>query len=101
MAKILSRYSKANDLTKVEYTSQKEYMEALEKKQVAEAPGDLNSPYNYREWYQRNTGIISGEEYKQYNEYLKNWYLNRYTSTDAVSNIKNDYKTLLKEITLG
>ena len=100
MAKVLSRYSEARDLTRVEYISQKEYMESVAKQQQEQIPDDFRTPFTYKQWLDRNTGIIPGEEYKQYNQYLKDWYANRYTKTDISTNIKDDYISLLKELSL-
>ena len=99
MAKVLSKYSQAKNLV-VEYTNQQEYNEALIDQQQALVPADYNSPFNFQDWYKRNTGIIAGEEYKQYNEYLKNWYLNRYTASNLTVNIKDQYIAFLKQLKL-
>lgn len=100
MAKVLSKYAQAKDLTRVQYTSQREYMEAIAAQQQEKIPEDLRTPFSFRQWLDRNTGIIPGEEYNQYNQYLKNWYTSRYTTTNASLNIKDDYISLLKELTL-
>ena len=102
MAKILSKYSVTNNL-QVEYTTQKEYMNALAAQQVsaAQLQEDYRTPFTFLEWRNRNTGLIPGHEYKQYNEYLKAWYANVYQSSDTLVNLREDYLNLLDELKIS
>ena len=99
MAKILSKYSQANNL-QVEYTNQKEYMDTLAAQQVSatQMQEDYRTPFTFIEWRNRNTGLIPGQEYKQYNEYLKSWYANTYVTSDTLVNLREDYISLLEEL---
>jgi len=99
MAKIISKYSQAKNL-QVEYTNQQEYMDAVAAQQNPKIAGDVTTPYTFLEWYKRNVGIIPGEEFKQYNEYLKNWYSNRYTPANTVTSVRADYISLLQQLAL-
>lgn len=101
MSKILSKYSKEQGLQTVEYASQKEYMDKLKNEQEAQIPSDYRVPFTYKQWLDRNIGIIPGLEQKQYSEYLKRWYENRYTSADQTDTTKEDYLNLLKDLALA
>ena len=60
---------------------------------------DTNSPLSYKEWYRSYQGIIPTQEFKQYNEYLINWYKNKSTDiTDSKLRIKLNYLTFLKQL---
>ena len=48
----------------------------------------------------RNTDIIPGKEYIQYNQYLGDWYSNRYTTTDTSTDIRSEYLALLEDLKL-
>ena len=86
MAKILSRYTKSKTLTQdIEFSSQKEYAKSLALGSKIKEPGDLNQPYTFRQWYDIQTGLIPGEEYIKYNEYLSNWYTNRENDSIATN----------------
>lgn len=99
---VLTKYTKTKDVTNVENVSQKEYLDSLASQAVVKAtlPEDYYQPYTYEQWYNRNTGIISGQEYKQYDLYLKTWNSTRYTPTEAASDLKADYIAFLKNLTL-
>ena len=58
----------------IEYTSQKEYVDALLTSQVSSAklPDDYRTPFSFIEWKNRNIGIIPNQEYKQYKYVYKN-----------------------------
>jgi len=99
MAKVLSKYSRTNSLV-VDYASQQDYMNSLSLSASVQ-PEDYRTPYTYKEWLNRNVGLISGLEYKQYNDYLKNWYANRYTTVNSVVNLKENYIALLQELSLA
>jgi hypothetical protein len=100
--RVLTRYSKSKNVTNIEDVTQTEYLEALAKTQQEQysAPEDYFNPYTYEQWYARNIGIISGQEQQQYENYLKDWYNNRYTPSNVQSDIKEDYIGLLKQLTI-
>lgn len=82
MAKILSQYVNLTDSSqKIEYASQKEYIEALSNNSKLSPMGDLERPYSFREWYSTRTNIIAGQEYVLYNQYLTDWYSSRKESS--------------------
>ncbi len=96
--KVLSKYAKARDVTNVLNTTQKEYLESLTTQATLQAPDDYNNPYNFSDWFNRNTDIIPNQEKQQYDEYLKTWYKSRYTSVDVATDLKNDYVQFLKNL---
>lgn len=62
---------------------------------------DVNSPFSYRDWYNAHQGIVPGQEFKQYNEYLTNWYKKKNEEiTDFNLILKLNYLTLLKQLQL-
>lgn len=70
-------------------------------KPVFSAAGQKDSiaPYSYQDWYKSYQGIIPSQEFKQYNEYLVNWYKDRSKSvTDTKLQLKLNYLTLLKQL---
>jgi hypothetical protein len=97
---VLSKYSKTKNVTNIDDITQKQYLESLNTLQGEKAPDDYYNPFNYEEWYLRNTGIIVGSAQKQYTEYLKTWYTDRYTQTTVATDLKNDYINFLKSLTL-
>lgn len=68
---------------------------------VSSATSDKDVPFSFRDWYNAYQGVIPGEEFKQYNEYLVNWYKNKSTEvTDTKLQIKLNYLALLKQLQL-
>jgi len=68
---------------------------------LAAAKDDNNAPFSYKDWYSSHQGIIPGQEFKQYNEYLINWYKNKsQTVTDTKLQLKLNYLTLLNQLQL-
>jgi hypothetical protein len=60
---------------------------------------DVDTPFSYQDWYRSHSGIIPGQEYKQYNEYLVEWYKDKSRQvTDQKLQIKLNYLTLLKQL---
>lgn len=58
-------------------------------------------PLSYLDWYQTHTGIIPGQEFKQYNEYLLRWYREKnQVNSDYNSQIRINFLTLLKQLQL-
>lgn len=102
MTTLLSRYSKSKDVSrsKVEYTSEKEYTKALAKGQKAITADDFERPYSFREWKDRNIGVIPAEEYNQYQKYLREWYDSRLEKTDIKNLLQNDYIRLIRDLKL-
>lgn len=97
--KILTQYSKSKNITNLNDVSQKEYIEQVTLNNT-QIPDDYSNPYTFDQWFNRNVGIAQGQEQVQYQNYLRLWYQQRYTTTDAINNIKNDYISFLKELTL-
>jgi len=68
---------------------------------ISSATDDTNQPFSYKEWYNSHQGIIPGQEFKQYNEYLVNWYRNKNEQvTDTKLQLKLNYLALLKQLQL-
>lgn len=62
---------------------------------------DLDAPFSFRAWSESYRGIIPGQEYSQYNQYLVNWYKTKaQTTTDKNIQIKINYLNLLKQLQL-
>jgi len=60
---------------------------------------DNIAPYSYQDWFKSYQGIIPSQEFKQYNEYLVNWYKDRSKLTvDSKLQLKLNYLTLLKQL---
>lgn len=60
---------------------------------------DVDNPFSYQDWYNNHQGIIPGQEYKQYNDYLIEWYKDKSKQvTDQNLQIKLNYLTLLKQL---
>lgn len=98
--KVLTKFAKSRNVTNVENVTQTDYLNALATFQKQQAPEDYNNPFTFEEWYNRNIGIIPNQESRQYEEYLKNWYSTRYTPIDVATDLKADYVSFLKELTL-
>ena len=68
---------------------------------LATAKDDNNAPFSYKDWYSTHQGIIPGQEFKQYNEYLVNWYKSKSQEvTDTKLQLKLNYLTLLNQLQL-
>jgi hypothetical protein len=68
---------------------------------IAGYTSDLASPLSYQDWYAAYRNLIPGQEYRQYNDYLTNWYKNK--TTDRVTTadqIRQNYLLLLKQLHL-
>ncbi len=62
---------------------------------------DIQSPFSFRSWYQAHRGIIPGQEYKQYNDYLLQWYKDKNAQTvDFKTQLRINYLTLLRQVQL-
>jgi hypothetical protein len=62
---------------------------------------DIQAPFSFRTWYDAHQGIIPGQEYKQYNDYLIRWYKSKKTqTTDFKTQLRLNYLTLLKQVQL-
>jgi len=84
MSNVLSKYSKAIDLTQQSGVSK-----------------DVNSPYSFIEWIKRNIGVIPGKEKEQYDGYLSQWYITHNASKqDTSEQLKEDYKQLIKQLAI-
>jgi hypothetical protein len=68
---------------------------------VSSATSDKDVPFSFRDWYAAYQGIIPGQEYKQYNEYLTNWYKEKALQvTNPKIQLRLNYLTLLKQLQL-
>lgn len=68
---------------------------------LATAKDDNSAPFSYKDWYSTHQGIIPGQEFKQYNEYLVNWYKSKSQEvTDTKLQLKLNYLTLLNQLQL-
>lgn len=66
---------------------------------VSTSVDDTNSPFSFQTWYSVYQGIIPNQEFKQYNEYLTNWYKDRnQQTTDSLLQLKLNYLTLLRQL---
>lgn len=99
--KILTKYADTISLQDNTSKTQKEYINALAENETNTiAPVDSRTPFTYRQWIERHVGITPNQAYRQYNEYLRNWYSETYTTDDYKEQIAETYKALLKEIAL-
>lgn len=62
---------------------------------------DSQNPLSFIDWLNQHTAIHAGDEYREYNNYLKIWYANKASSEETKSTaIRNDYVAFLKELSL-
>ena len=62
---------------------------------------DSRAPLSFRAWYESHRGIIPNQEYKQYNEYLLEWYKDKNATTiDFKTQLRVKYLKLLRQIQL-
>jgi len=62
---------------------------------------DIDYPFSFSDWSSTHKGIIPGQEYSLYNQYLTNWYKNKATNTiDKKTQIKLNYLNLLQQLQL-
>ena len=68
---------------------------------IASYSTDVSNPLSYYDWYNSHNGIIPGQEYRQYNEYLVNWYQTAALKPSQTSNqIRLNYLNLLSQLQL-
>lgn len=68
---------------------------------TSSATDDVSSPFSFKDWYDAHQGVIPGQEFNQYNEYLVNWYKQKSsTTTDYKLSLRLNYLTLLKQLQL-
>lgn len=61
----------------------------------------LNKPLSFKDWLNQHTSIQSGNEYREYNIYLRKWYaLKDENKKVQAESIRNDYVNFLKELSL-
>ena len=66
---------------------------------VGSVKNDTNAPFSYKDWYSTRSGIIPGQEFTQYNDYLVNWYKDKSLEvTDFKLQLKLNYLTLLRQL---
>jgi hypothetical protein len=59
------------------------------------------TPHTFKQWYDSTTGLIPGQEYRLYTEYLIEWYKQYSTIVqDSRTQIKLKYLSLLKQLQL-
>lgn len=66
--------------------------------------GDIASPYSFQEWIKRNVGLLPTQYVTDYNKYIQNWYkinANIKNTTSTVNNIKELYKTFIRQISIS
>ena len=62
---------------------------------------NLQNPLSFIDWLQYHTAINSGNEYKEYNIYLRKWYANKAnTEAKQIDTLRNDYAAFLQELSL-
>lgn len=62
---------------------------------------NLQSPLSFQEWLKYHTSIVSDNEYKEYNSYLRKWYAQKASKREEqVEKIRNDYVAFLRELSL-
>jgi hypothetical protein len=68
---------------------------------VASYNADVNNPLSFNNWYYSHQGILPGQEYRQYNEYLIKWYETAALKPfETASRIKINYLNLLAQLQL-
>lgn len=68
---------------------------------VSSPISDKEVPFSFRDWYNAHQGVIPGEEFQQYNEYLIEWYKSKSQTIPSTQlQIKLNYLTLLKQLQL-
>lgn len=66
---------------------------------VSSTTSDTDSPLSFRDWFNVYRGIIPGQEYKQYNGYLINWYKDKsQVITEPKIQLRLNYLTLLRQL---
>lgn len=69
--------------------------------QISAELKDIDSPFTYRTWAQNHDGIVPGQEYNLYNQYLVNWYKDKSKIViDVNLQIKLNYLNLLRQLQL-
>ena len=62
---------------------------------------DTNDPLSFKEWQNARVGIIPGQEYALYNQYLTNWYKEKVyanSNTEQLDSLKIRYLALLGQL---
>lgn len=60
---------------------------------------DSSAPFSFQDWKARNNNITPGDQAKQYDAYLRNWYATRTVqNTAALTYVKTYYKTFLQSL---
>jgi len=99
--KILTSYNKPYNIAEVESSSYNNFVNQQEAALYNIARGDATTPYTYQEWIERHIGVIPGQEYSQYNDYLKGWYDSKKQSIQKTQDdVKQNYIDLLKQLSV-
>lgn len=68
---------------------------------TAAETNDIDFPFSFKTWFESYQGIIPGQEYSQYNQYLVDWYKSKAEiTTDQNLQIKLNYLKLIKQLQL-
>ena len=82
-------------------TDKQVYLKYAEPVLTSTVKNDVNAPFSFKEWYAAHQNIIPNQEYKQYNEYLVNWYKSKSSViSDSKLQLQLNYLTLLKQLQL-
>jgi hypothetical protein len=85
----------------VETGSQQQLDRYSSPQNIASNITDGTKPYSYQEWYNSHSGLIPGQEYRQYNEYLIKWYeTSAQKPIETANRIRINYLNLLKQLYL-
>lgn len=69
--------------------------------QISPTKNDIGAPFSYQDWVSVHQGIIPGQEYLQYNEYLVNWFRSKeLVNTDENAQLRLRYLLLLRQLQL-
>lgn len=88
-----------NNLNTYGTITQKDYVRSLNSLPNLTPPEDYLTPFSYQQWILRNTPPV-GTELALYKQYLLGWNANRYTKADFETDLKNDFVSLIKSLTL-
>lgn len=82
-------------------TSKQQQFERYARPALQASSESEDQPLSYIDWYKSRTGIIPGQDHRQYNEYLLNWYRDKNTKEkDNQNQLQINFLTLLKQLQL-
>lgn len=66
---------------------------------ASQVASGVPAPFSFKEWIDYYKGVIPGQEFRQYNEYLVEWYNdNSIKTTSALTDLQISYLFLLKQL---